>query len=140
MWLSSALLCVLVFGTACGDSGDIDSASPNSAVEADSDRGSSGHEVVIKGVAFVPATIEVDPSTEVRWVNEDAVDHTVTSGIQKEQGVPGVEEDEPARPDGRFDESLPERGDVFTFTFDEPGTYSYYCDVHASMTGKITVN
>ena len=109
-WLPSALLCVLVFGTVCGESGDIDSASPNAAVEAGPDRESSDHEVVIKGVAFVPAAIEVDAGTEVRWVNEDAVDHTVTSGIQRKQGVPGVEEDQPARPDGLFDERLPEQG------------------------------
>ena len=132
--------CVVVFGAACSDSSAGASASSNSAMEEDSGRTSSGHEVAIKGVAFVPANIEVEAGTEVRWVNEDAVDHTVTSGIQREQGVPGVEEDKPARPDGTFDENLPKQGDVFTFTFDEPGTYSYYCDVHASMTGEITVD
>lgn len=139
-WLAAALLCVVAFGAACSDSGDIKSASPDSAVEAGSGGNSSSPEVAIKGVAFVPPKIEVEAGTEVRWVNEDAVDHTVTSGIQREQGVPGVEEDRPARPDGRFDENLPEQGDVFTFTFGEPGTYSYYCDVHAGMTGEITVD
>ena len=50
-----------------------------------------------------------------------------------------LEEDKAARPDGMFDEDLPEEGDTFAVTFDEPGTYAYYCDVHASMTGRITV-
>ena len=44
-----------------------------------------------------------------------------------------------ARLDGMFDEDLPEEGDTFAVTFDEPGTYAYYCDVHASMTGEMTV-
>jgi plastocyanin len=35
---------------------------------------------------------------------------------------------------------LPKQGDDFTFTFDAPGTFAYYCDVHAGMTGEITVD
>jgi plastocyanin len=97
-------------------------------------------EITIRGVAFAPTGIQVEAGAEVRWINEDAVDHTVTSGIQRKQGVPGVEEDKPARPDGMFDERLPSQGDVFTFTFDDPGTFAYYCDVHAGMTGEITVD
>lgn len=139
MWLPAALSCVVAFGAACSDSGEAGPTASNSAVEDDSGQGSSPNEVIIKGIAFVPASFEVASGTKVQWVNEDAVDHTVTSGIQREQGVPGVEEDKPARPDGTFDAALPEQGDTFSFSFDEPGTYDYYCDVHASMTGEITV-
>jgi plastocyanin len=28
---------------------------------------------------------------------------------------------------------------TFAFTFDEPGTYAYFCRVHQSMTGEIVV-
>ncbi len=134
-----AVMCAMIGAAACSDSREANSTPPNSAGEDASSEETSPSEVVIKGVAFVPATIEVGAGTEVQWVNDDAVDHTVTSGVQREQGVPGVEEDKSARPDGMFDEDLPEEGDTFAFTFDEPGTYAYYCDVHASMTGKITV-
>lgn len=123
-----AIMCIVVGAAACSDSAAEDGPAETSP-----------HEVAIKGLAFVPADIEVAVGAEVRWTNEDAVDHTVTSGVQREQGVPGVEEDEAARPDGRFDSNLPEEGDTFVFTFDEPGRYAYYCDVHASMTGEITV-
>jgi plastocyanin len=132
--LPSALACVLAFGAACGDSGE-STAVPQISAE----RGDSA-QITIRGVAFTPAEIHVEAGTEVRWLNEDSVDHTVTSGIQRKQGVPGVEEDKPARPDGMFDERLPKQGDDFTFTFDAPGTFAYYCDVHAGMTGEITVD
>lgn len=137
-WLV-VITCVVIGTAACNDSGEADSASSNLSVKDDLGEDTSPNEVVIKGVAFVPATIEVKAGTEVHWMNEDAVDHTVTSGVQRKQGVPGVEEDRPARPDGRFDSDLPEEGDTFVFSFDEPGTFAYYCDVHASMTGEITV-
>jgi plastocyanin len=123
-----AIMCSVVAAAACSDSAAEDVPAETSA-----------HEVAIRGVAFVPADIRVAVGTEVKWTNEDAVDHTVTSGVQRKQGVPGVEEDEAARPDGKFDSNLPEEGDTFVFSFDEPGTYAYYCDVHASMTGEITV-
>jgi plastocyanin len=132
--LPTALACVLTFGTACGDPGEAASVTQTSSGQGDS------AEITIRGVAFAPAEIQVEAGTEVRWMNEDAVDHTVTSGIQRKQGVPGVEEDKPARPDGMFDERLPRQGDVFTFTFDDPGTFAYYCDVHAGMSGEITVD
>ena len=137
--IPAALFCALALLSACGDSGQGNSSLRYSSLEENSGRTSSENRIVIKGIAFVPANIEVETGTEVKWVNEDAVDHTVTSGIQREQGVPGVEEDKPASPDGMFDESLPKTGDVFAFKFEESGTFTYYCDVHAGMTGEITV-
>ncbi|MGH2751352.1 MAG: cupredoxin domain-containing protein [Actinomycetota bacterium] len=134
------ILCLALVAVACGNVGENEPAANDSATGEQGDiQSSPASEIAIRGIAFVPATFEVDAGTEVTWVNKDPVDHTVTSGIQREQGVPGVEKDKPARPDGRFDESLPEQGDAFTSTFDEPGTYTYYCDVHAGMTGEIEV-
>ena len=40
---------------------------------------------------------------------------------------------------GLFDDALERRGSTFSFTFDKAGTYEYFCRVHASMTGAITV-
>lgn len=131
--LVTALLCVVLLGAACG----ADSAQSKS----DSEDSGETNEVLLRGLAYEPATIEVEPGTEVTWVNQDDdVDHTVTSGQQKEQGVPGVTKDDPAQPDGTFDGALPDRGDSFAFTFDEPGTYAYYCEIHAAMTAEVIVN
>ena len=45
-----------------------------------------------------------------------------------------------AQPDGTFDGALPDRGDAFSFTFNEPGTFDYYCEIHAAMTAKVIVH
>ncbi|MCH6571973.1 MAG: hypothetical protein IH780_05365, partial [Thaumarchaeota archaeon] len=43
-------------------------------------------------------------------------------------------------PDGTFDSSLFMAGTTFEHTFDEAGTYDYFCMVHPWMTGTVQVN
>jgi len=82
--------------------------------------------VEVRNIAFEPADIEVEVGTTVTWVNEDIVNHTVTSGPAGE-------------PDGMFDEPLSSGGDDATITFDDAGTFDYYCDLHRNMIGSVTV-
>lgn len=101
--------------------------------------GNGTQEVTLDGLNFHPRTLEVEVGTTVRWVSEDAVLHTVTSGEQGTQGVPGVSEGESAEVSGLFDQDMPDGGSTFTFTFDEPGTYPYFCEIHPGMAGEIVV-
>jgi plastocyanin len=82
--------------------------------------------VEARNINFEPADIEVAVGTTVTWVNADIVNHTVTSGPAGD-------------PDGMFDESLDSGGDDATVTFDEAGSFDYYCDLHRSMVGTVTV-
>ena len=41
--------------------------------------------------------------------------------------------------DGLFDSSIFMAGNSFEFTFNDPGTYDYFCMVHPWMTGIINV-
>jgi plastocyanin len=82
----------------------------------------SDKEVSIEGFAFVPDPIIIPPGTKVRWTNNDSVSHTVTSN-----------------PAGLFDSGPLEPGDDFDFRFEEPGTYTYSCTIHPSMTGTVIV-
>jgi len=82
--------------------------------------------VEVRNIDFGPADIEVEPGTTVTWVNEDIVNHTVTSGPAGD-------------PDGLFDEPLSSGGDDVTITFDDAGTFDYYCDLHRNMIGSVTV-
>ena len=41
---------------------------------------------------------------------------------------------------GIFDSGLFMAGQTFEFTFDESGTFDYFCMVHPWMTGKVIVN
>jgi plastocyanin len=139
--IASALVVAL---TACGgteqtESADADIAEPadDEAADEPSDVGedddaavdgdvTSTDTVEARNINFEPADIEVAVGTTVTWVNADIVNHTVTSGPAGD-------------PDGMFDESLDSGGDDATVTFDEAGTFDYYCDLHRSMVGTVTV-
>lgn len=81
----------------------------------------SATEVTIQGFAFRPNTITVPVGTTVTWMHKDSAPHTVTSR-------------EPL-----FDSGTIRNGDTFSYTFDQPGTYAYYCSIHPSMTAEIIV-
>jgi plastocyanin len=78
-------------------------------------------EVSIVDVAFAPVDIEVPVGTTVDWTNEDPFAHTVTAR------------------DGAFDSGTMDGGGTFSQAFEEPGTFDYFCAIHPSMTGTVTV-
>ena len=79
--------------------------------------------VTISDFAFAPALVTVAPGTKVTWVNNDEEPHTVTSA------------------DGgkTFKSEALDTDDKFSFTFDKPGTYKYFCSIHPHMIGTIVV-
>ena len=76
---------------------------------------------------YLPYSLEIQSGDTVSWSNDDVAAHTVTS-----KTLDG--------PDGVFDSSLFMAGNTFEFTFDESGTYSYFCMVHPWMIGEIIVS
>jgi plastocyanin len=130
--LGVATLMIPVALAACGG----DEAAPRDGAGQQS---ADGARVGVQGLSFEPATLEVPVGTTVSWTNDDSVAHTVTSGTQGEQGAPGVTEGKAPEPDGTFDGDLEAERDEFEFTFDEAGTYPYYCDIHRQMTGEVVV-
>jgi plastocyanin len=120
----------------CGGQSTSGDTSTDAAGDA---AGSTSAEVSIVNFAYDPSTIEVAPGETVLWTNDDDIAHTVTSGKAKKQGVPGVGEDRDAVPDGVFDSGTMELDDTFEFTADEPGSYSYFCAIHAGMRGTVVV-
>jgi hypothetical protein len=74
---------------------------------------------------FDPANITVEPGTTVTWVQGGNNPHTTTSY------------------DGLWDSGMIEGGSggTFSFTFEEPGTYDYFCVPHEQlgMIGTVTV-
>ena len=89
--------------------------------------GAHGHhggvvEVAIRDFFFEPALLSVAPGTTVVWVNEGAHPHTVTAF------------------DGSFDSGVLMPGDAFAVTFGGSGTLWYFCEIHPSMTGGVTVS
>jgi plastocyanin len=74
---------------------------------------------------FDQANITVEPGTTVTWVQSGNNPHTTTSY------------------DGLWDSGLIEGGSggTFSYTFEEPGTYDYFCIPHEDlgMVGSVTV-
>jgi len=77
---------------------------------------------------FIPNPIAINAGDTISWANDDTAAHTVTSG----QPATG--------PDGNFDSSLLMAGKAFDVTFDNSGSYDYFCMVHPWMVGKVQVN
>jgi plastocyanin len=77
--------------------------------------------VTISDFSFTPADLTVPAGATVTWTNDDDFAHTVTSS------------------DGLFDSGELAGGQTFEFTFTEPGTYPYVCNIHPNMTATVTV-
>ncbi len=81
--------------------------------------------------AFRPAEVTIRTGGTVRWVNDDATYHTVTSTGSLARRVP----------DGRFNGALDAAGATFSHTFTQPGSYPYFCQPHAEfMAGTVRVS
>ena len=90
---------------------------------ADEQKASSDKfQVKIDNFSFAPATLTVSTGTTVTWVNQDDVPHNIVSSEGKTLKSPVLDTDQ-----------------KFSYRFDRPGTYSYFCGVHPRMTGKVIV-
>jgi len=99
-------------------------------------------EVAIEGSAFNPAILPAPPpapsslppnapaptpapnlpvGTTVLWYNIDSVTHTVTAR------------------DNLFDSGKLAPNQTYEYTFNHSGTLEYYCKIHPSVVGKITI-
>lgn len=84
-------------------------------------------------LTFEPKVIEIEPGTTVRWIADEGVFHTVTSSDSNAAGS--------RQPNGRFDATISGSSPTFEFTFDEEGTFPYYCEPHSAndMIGSVIV-
>jgi plastocyanin len=71
--------------------------------------------------SFSPNPVDLKIGETVTWINDDSGRHTVTSK------------------DGVFDSGMMGKGQSFSFTFDKPGEYPYFCEPHPNMMGIVVV-
>ena len=75
---------------------------------------------------YLPSIITINQGQQVTWSNEDVAFHTVTSGLYDE-------------PSDLFDSGHLDPEQKFIVSFDEPGTFDYFCTLHPWMAGKVIV-
>lgn len=79
--------------------------------------------ITVANFAFSPTPLTVARGTKVTWTNTDDEPHTVVSA------------------DGgkTFKSAALDTDDKFSFTFNKPGNYKYFCSIHSYMSGTIIV-
>jgi plastocyanin len=78
-------------------------------------------QVRIVTLSFDPAEVTIPTGTAVSWANDDTVPHTVTAT------------------DGAFDSGIFDPGASFSWTFEQPGSFGYICQLHPQMQGTVIV-
>jgi len=76
---------------------------------------------------FIPSPVTINVGGIVTWENNDTAAHTATGGSATEG------------PSGVFDSSLIMAGSSFSHTFDDAGSFDYFCMVHPWMVGSVIV-
>jgi plastocyanin len=97
-------------------------AADSSATGDDSEAIADATMVDIMNFAYVPDSVEVPVGATVTWTNSDTAPHTATA------------QDREALQSGTLNQ-----GDSYSQTFDQPGTFDYFCEFHANMKGTIIV-
>ena len=75
---------------------------------------------------YIPSLIVIEKGKQVTWVNEDSAFHSITSGFYD-------------APTDLFDSGHLDPFESYTITFDEIGTYDYFCTLHPWMKGQVIV-
>jgi len=77
-------------------------------------------------ICYIPSEITVEKGQQVTWMNEDSAFHSVTSGFYDS-------------PTNLFDSGYLDPYESFSFTFNESGTFDYFCTLHPWMEGQVIV-
>jgi plastocyanin len=101
-------------------SNDTVTAAPAETAAPDAPAGADSGAITIADFAF-GESISVGTGATVTVTNADSVGHTWTSD------------------DGLFASGFLEGGDSFQFDFAEAGEFAFFCEIHPSMAGTITV-
>ena len=106
----------------CGGDDSGSSTSPESSSTAAAPTSAeSTDKIDISDFKYLPPAVTVEAGTKVTWTNSDDAAHTATAD------------------DSSFDTGDLDQGDSKTITFDEPGTFSYYCRFHPFMKATVEV-
>ena len=104
-------------------------------------KGSASPEVNITKLTprqwYVPSQISINQNDTVTWINTDTESHTVTSGIG--EGLESLVNKKQGTKNGIFDSGIFKPDTNWTYQFEQPGIFTYFCTVHPWMEGTVIV-
>ena len=77
---------------------------------------------------YLPLNLETIRGTTVTWQNQDTIQHDIQSIDPNGNIIP------------LFNSGLLKTGDTFSYKFDKPGVYHYFCTIHPWRIGTVTVS
>ncbi len=92
-----------------------------SLAAAQAEREANAPSVHIDNFTFSPQEITIPRGGTVTWVNDDDIPHALAAS------------------DKAFRSKAMDTDEQFSFTFNKPGTYAYFCSLHPHMQGKVIV-
>jgi plastocyanin len=87
----------------------------------------NGNSAQVNTGFFIPLNLEATRGTTVIWQNDDNIGHTVQSQDAHGNVIP------------MFNSGVLKTGDTFSYKFEKPGVYHYFCTIHPWRIGVITV-
>lgn len=108
-----------------GNTGDGSNSSGQSTTSMPPSTNTYRTSVAIRNMKFTPTSLTVWQGTTVTWMNQDNINHTVTSDDMTSNI--------------RFDSGALQPGQNYSYTFSQTGVYTYHCAIHPQMTGSVTV-
>ena len=89
--------------------------------------------------AFNPSDANINVNDTIVWTNKDPVIHTIVEGNPSLTSPASTIRPEASTTSMGFQFGFLNQGNTFKHTFDNPGTFNYYCSVHPTMVGKVVV-
>jgi len=120
-----AMLLLLLMSVSCTDSDQSATGTENGQDDTNAQNGDE-IQIEMRGFKFNPDIVTIKQGTTVTWVNEDGAAHTVVSGVRDNKSE-------------LFDSGNISSGSTFSYTFNEKGTFDYFCEPHSGMDGTIVV-
>jgi plastocyanin len=113
----------MMYGNTAGTTGTMMGSSTSVSMMGGGTTGSmmGSSRVVLKDLAFNPASVTIAVGATVTWENQDSMNHNVIAD------------------DGSFKSPDLGSGETFSFTFQKAGTYTYSCHIHPNMKGTVVV-
>lgn len=110
------IVAVGMFGASCGGTTATSATTAGTPTSA-----AGGARVVMKNLAFDPATVTIKVGQSVTWTNQESMTHTVVAD------------------NAEFKSNSLANAATFSFTFEKAGTYAYHCSIHPAMKGTVVV-